>query len=476
MQENKILDYEQTINKLNNILSKGFIKKTDDIGTTEHGFKINQYLLGNGNKNIVITGATHGCEIITTDFILNLMDGISDNYNNWKEYLNDYTIRFIPILNPEGYIISTSAIRKIIPREMSLDDAEKICKQYYLNYKNDDVTEKDNTKKHQQMFKDIDYTCIPDKYLELKNSVKGIFEKYPDLPLGCLQTWSANGNGIDIQANTEYNLKIEKIKSGERIPMISSRQNNINISHPGPINCPFDIEDFNKTGKFKIEKETEAILNLLNNLYKEDKLFGYLNYHSTGGVIYQRPAIKPDSLDIPKEVIEKNEILNFVCSMIYADKTVSDRNKNTSYGIYPFGNKDLKNDIVNSDDIKNSKATSTNDIIRLKYPLDLLIELSPMGGNPIGPYGDISENYNNVMTTNKEAVKNLLKYAAVLDKISESCKDTFSKIENSGKNDDEKYYKKMEMMKYIYDEFTKRTTLLEKNDEKSNLNRDVKER
>ena len=55
-----------------------------------------------------------------------------------------------------------------------------------------------------------------------------------------------------------------------------------------------------------------------------------------------------------------------------------------------------------------------------------------MGGNPIGPYGDISENYNNVMTTNKEAVKNLLKYAAVLDKISESCKDTFSKIENSG--------------------------------------------
>ena len=88
MQENKILAYEQTINKLNNILSKGFIKKTDDIGTTEHGFKINQYLLGNGNKNIVITGATHGCEIITTDFILNLMDGISDNYNNWKICFN----------------------------------------------------------------------------------------------------------------------------------------------------------------------------------------------------------------------------------------------------------------------------------------------------------------------------------------------------------------------------------------------------
>lgn len=457
MQRNKILDYEQVLDKLNEITSKGVITKDEIIGNTEYGLPISQYLIGNGDRNIVITGATHGCEIITTDFILNLMDDITNNYSEWKPYLKDYTIRFIPILNPEGYIISTSAIRKIIPRDMPLDEAEKICKKYYLYYKNDDLSEKD-LKKHQEMFKDIDYTCIPDQYSKIRESIKNIFEKYPDLPKGCLQTWSANGNGIDIQANTEYNVNIEKMKQGATIPMKSSRQNNIDTSHPGPINCAFYSDSYDEKSQFKLEKETEAILNLLEHLNKENKLFGYLNYHSTGGVIYQRPAIKPDNLNFSDQTIGKNEIFNFICSMVYANQAVRDKQKKTPYFISPFG--DTSNDIENRQ-VRNSRANSTNDIIRLKHPLDLLIELSAMGGNPIGPYGDINGNYNHTMSTNKAALKQLLKYATILDKISDECKDVFEKIDNSGKTDDEKYSKKMQIMQYVYNEFIKRIEKIE---------------
>ena len=60
--------------------------------------------------------------------------------------------------------------------------------------------------------------------------------------------------------------------------MKSSRQNNIDTSHPGPINCAFYSDSYDEKSQFKLEKETEAILNLLEHLNKENKLFGYLNY------------------------------------------------------------------------------------------------------------------------------------------------------------------------------------------------------
>ena len=73
MLKNKILDYEQVLNVLDKITKKGVIKKTNDIGKSEYKLPIEQYIVGSGKNHIVITGATHGCEIITTDFILNLM-------------------------------------------------------------------------------------------------------------------------------------------------------------------------------------------------------------------------------------------------------------------------------------------------------------------------------------------------------------------------------------------------------------------
>lgn len=103
------------------------------------------------------------------------------------------------------------------------------------------------------MLKDIDYTCIPHKYESIRKNLKMIFEKYPDLSKNCLHIWSANANGIDIQANSKYNPKISRILDGKDIYMESKRHSKFNISHPGPINCSFDKEK-----GFKVEKETNS--------------------------------------------------------------------------------------------------------------------------------------------------------------------------------------------------------------------------
>lgn len=435
---NNILDYKQAEEKMNNISKNKIFTEVEDLGKTEYGLPIRHFLAGTGNSDIVITGATHGSEIITTDFIIKLMQDIEEKPKEWENILTNFKVHLIPILNPEGYLISTSAIRKLIPREMSMETAEKICKEYYLAYKKDDMV--DSIKKeHMAFFNNIDYTCIPDEYISIKKNIKEIFEKYPDLPRECLHIWSANANGIDIQANSKYNPKISRILKDEDIYMPNKRHDNLMISHPGPINCPFDKEK-----GFKLEKETLAINNLLDRLQKKGKLFAYLNYHSTGGLIFQRPSIPPEDMEVEKSVILRKNIVNYMFSKAYQDKTY----KNT--GIDEKG----KNKKENSKYIiytKESQSTSSNDIFRLIYPKDLLIELSGMGGNPIAPYADISGNYKNAINSNLEAVKYTLNVASIAQMISDATYQVIEKIDS-----DVKYDKLIAVQDMIYKEFSKR--------------------
>lgn len=377
------------------------------------------------------------------------MNDIRKKQNKWKEILKEFKIHIIPILNPEGYLISTSAIRKLIPREMSEETAEKICKQYYQLYKEDDLQDLAE-KKHISMFNNIDYNCIPDKYSDLKKSIKKILDKYQDLPKNCLHIWSANANGIDTQANSKLNPKIPKIFNGENIYMSSRRHNIFNISHPGPINCPFDIEK-----GFEIENETNAISSLLESLQEQGTLFAYLNYHSAGGIIFQRPAIIDNEMDIDRDNILKKEIVNYIFAKIYQERTY----KNTGITQTGEDKRDISKYIIHT---KESKATSINDFFRLEYPKDLLIELSGMGGNPIGPYGDIKGNYTNAMISNLEAVKYTLDIACVAQMIAESSYKVIKKIDSQAE-----YEKIIEIQDMIYKEFSKNIKKMQGVGEKS---------
>lgn len=378
------------------------------------------------------------------------MSNINSNLQNWNSILKEFKLHLIPMLNPEGYLISSYAIRKIIPREMSQEEAEKIAKKYYIAYKSDDINE-NIEKEHLAMFENIDYTCIPNKYENIKNLLKEIFEKYPDLPKNCLHIWSANANGIDIQANSKYNPKISQILDGKDIYMATKRHSNLNISHPGPINCPFDKEK-----GFKPEKETLAIANLLDSLQKDGKLFAYLNYHSTGGLIFQRPATIPEGMSISKENIVKKQITNYMLAKTYQDKTY----KNTGFDEKGNNRRENSKYIIYT---KESSATSSNDIFRLNYPQNLLIELSAMGGNPIAPYGDIQGNYTNVINSNLDAVKYTLDVASIAQKISET---TYQVIK---KHDPDVNYETLTSVQdLIYKEFSKKIKALQNMEKEEN--------
>ena len=54
------------------------------------------------------------------------MNDINNNTRNWNNIFKEFKLHLIPMLNPEGYLISSCAIRKLIPREMSQEETEKI--------------------------------------------------------------------------------------------------------------------------------------------------------------------------------------------------------------------------------------------------------------------------------------------------------------------------------------------------------------
>lgn len=452
---NIILDYEQVEEKLNQIVSKtNMITKQPDLAITKYGLPIHYYKIGNGNKEIVITGATHGSEIITTDFVLKLMEEMTKEDGKFKDVnLDEYTFHIIPLLNPEGYLISTSAVRQLIPREMSSKEAEKICREYYLAYRQDDrdaierkkegiKPDRTKMKRYQEMFKDIDYTCIPEKYKELRERVKEIYEKYPDIPKGTIINWSANGDGIDIQSNSVHNREtIEKMQANQHA-FGTLRHENIDKSHPGPIGCPYIPEE-----GFKLTIETQTISNLLETLYQKGTLVGYENFHSAGGLVYQRPCRNGNGVEISEDMYWERIVNNIFEAISYSSNTYKNANDqdNSRYTV-------LK---------KAGIPTTTNDVFRMKYPADLLIELSGMGGNPIGPYGDLEGNYRNIMESNIDAYSSFLKNHSIIDKISEAGMNLYTRImhEHNDTSDDkikEKYIQTVYMISEIIMEEAKK--------------------
>lgn len=194
-------------------------------------------------------------------------------------------------------------------------------------------------------------------------------------------------------------------------------------------------------------------------------------------MIFQRPAIIPNGLNISKNDILQKELLNYLCSRVYSEKTFKDAHKKENYKIYPSGLPNIKSnaDIFNNNEvdieIQNSQATSLNDVLRLKYPLDLLIELSAMGGNPIGPYGDINGNYKNVMSSNICAVKELLEYGLVAEMISNECTKIFIKSGHTEQDSDGGSYRlTTHLLDFIYLEFMRKARLMKQSNNPIELN------
>ena len=176
------------------------------------------------------------------------------------------------------------------------------------------------------------------------------------------------------------------------------RYSNIRFSEPGPINCPYD-----KNKGFMQEKETIFISEFLEELYNSNKLSAIFNYHSAGGVIDQRPSEIEDELKDRDINLKHKSLNNYMFAKFYQSETYKNLNK-----------KEEKYVILK----ESSVIRTLNGLYRVLYPLDMLVELSELGGNPIGPYSNI-ENYNSIMKSNLEAIKKSISYLKLSNKISD---------------------------------------------------------
>ena len=90
-----------------------------------------------------------------------------------------------------------------------------------------------------------------------------------------------------------------------------------------------------------------------------------------------------------------------------------------------------------------------------------------MGGNPIGPYGDIKGNYTNAIKSNLDAIKYTLQLAGIVKMISESSYKTIKRL-----NGREDYDKVIELEDMIYKEFSKRVRQLGEEDKSQYFERE----
>lgn len=378
-----ILDYE-TCQKIMDSY-KGIITEREPIGwTANEKLPIRHFTLGSGPKQVVVTGGQHANEIITVTFVLNLMSYLVKN----NIVFEDLTIHFIPMLNPEGYVVISSAIKERLGKNSTDSEKIKFCFDYYKAFRNDTINRDNPFKQHQKIFEEINNNSIKG-YSILKDSVGEILIHHPK---GSIIDWASNGNGIDLNANTKINIK----KEGTLNKTIA--YNNIRADIPSPIGHPGN----NQSKNFTQEVEVISLQQLLDKLKNSCTMF--LNYHSVGGLIYQRP--ENDDKFITS--------YNYILSKFYQENTI----KNAS-----------KYDIVKD---QSGRAISVNDQLRQKYPGNILVELSPMGGNPIGPFGDP----NNIKTTIES---NILSFIYTMSNLNKVITITNQSLENNATNIEETY-------------------------------------
>ena len=476
------LDYNTYLNRLEDVLKDPSLfdmgLKKHVLGLTKYGYQVIDYQLGNGKYDLFIVGGTHGSEIISVDFVTQLIKNAPflTNYDP-----NLITLHMIPNLNPEGFDMTTQTMKDI-----NNDNLTKESYDYYLRYRLDNTVNKYINYLNSIFKLRINHTMTPYEFIQIiKNSFNDVlwknicddkaipkmieFEKmittmkvdndfsklfeninfiiykiiqenkdniylisilnrlkdviFSDDVLKFLihntfKLNKSNGSRLyqekfeNINIDGTYNPKLaidinnlykdKKIVPGSQIkfdatgayinlnmqnpdnPGITAMKdkitsygvtpvNNVKIFEDGPLGKP--TEDPNN---FTFSKENSYLNNLLKVSSDNNRLLGALLYHGTGGVVFSKPYQTEENKKYTDQILSYNDLL------------FDAYNKATGYTQVEF-----------------ATNTGYGDLIRKTYPGVLLIELSEMGGNPLGPYGD-QYNYNKVITDNILAVDELL--------------------------------------------------------------------
>lgn len=93
----------------------------DSIGKSVEGRDLLLIMLGNGSRKIFLNRSHHAREYITTSLLMKMIDEYSKAYSNNEDFegydvnnlLNEYTIYFVPMVNPDGVNLVLNGIDSV---------------------------------------------------------------------------------------------------------------------------------------------------------------------------------------------------------------------------------------------------------------------------------------------------------------------------------------------------------------------------
>ena len=128
----------------------GLIKQ-EIIGKSEYGRNIYAVSLGKGESTVFINGSHHAREWITTNLTMNMIDKYATAYKsntgingyNVKKLLNDTTIWFVPMVNPDGVTLQQSGLKSFPAKDhakiIKMNGGSKNFKRWKANGKGVDL-------------------------------------------------------------------------------------------------------------------------------------------------------------------------------------------------------------------------------------------------------------------------------------------------------------------------------------------------
>lgn len=119
VETNQPYSYEIMKKNIVNIHNEYKAAKVEKIGKTHFGRTIYAIKLGSGKRNIILIGAHHGREWMTSMLLMKKLEEYAIAYQNQADYghisteiLDDVSIWFIPMLNPDGVTIQQNDLNQ----------------------------------------------------------------------------------------------------------------------------------------------------------------------------------------------------------------------------------------------------------------------------------------------------------------------------------------------------------------------------
>ena len=471
----EILDYAKYNKRLLDICSnpnnKFQVIKQQDLGKSRCGFPIEHYTIGNGPKHIVYMGGAHGNEIISVDFVTQLMNNIALGKGTFEDFdTNEFTIDFIPCQNPEGYFTTTYALNSVM-KDMSPQEIEAFSKRYYLAYKSDDI----NSMAVNACIRTV---CNENGLSELSSKLIKLFWKTylnKDFSLRDVEDFliaNTKINGMTVSETVRNVWQQRKLDSDLVIPKDKMHHKIFdNIS----IDCIPEIDDAHIKLKESLRKlyanNDFPIATLANffsnsagvNLNDNNEFYFEAQKRQVAeeGIVYANlrdnnlaksipGPVGSASVDLNGEFVSEPEneaLYEFLARQDESSENYAFINCHGTGGViylYPVADDDLKqahdtgvernfsfyiNNRIATEYVKETgrayeevkgvndpykhmgypdKITGVGDVLRKKYIASFLLELSKAGGNPIAPYCDYKGNYVPTMVANMRACSKMM--------------------------------------------------------------------